>query len=190
MPAEPALAAVEVGSLARGLLVADRLVKRASVRLLRADPVTPGKLVVLFCGEVADTEEALEEALLAAGSHRLEALWLPHAHPSLQPALEGRLEGWSEGSALGVLECAGVCATLRAADAALKATEVELVAMHLARGIGGKGYFVLGGVQHDVEAALEAGAEAAGPEGVVGCESIARPHGDLGFVLGRLQGGL
>lgn len=183
----PALSVVEVGSIARGIVVADAIVKRAAVRLLRSDPVTPGKLVIVMAGPVAEVEESLDAAQEAAGVEELDVLLLPHAHPAIVPALEGIEREPLEG-AVGVLELATVAATLRAADAALKEAETELAALHLARGIGGKGYVVLSGEQHAVEASLDAGDGAVEAQHRVGRELIARPHPDLDWVLGRVQG--
>ena len=183
----PCLAVIELRSIARGVVVADALVKRAAVRLLRSDPVTPGKLLILFVGQVAEVEEALDAARDAAGGEELDVLILPMVHEAIVPALEGTAETPVDGS-LGVLEMATVSATLRAADAALKTADVTLMALHLARGIGGKGYVVLGGEQHALEAALDAGFEAVDVESRVGRELIARPHPDLDWVVGRLRG--
>jgi hypothetical protein len=44
-----------------------------------------------------------------------------------------------------VVEVSSVAGTLLAADAALKAAQVRLLKLHLARGIGGKGYFSMTG---------------------------------------------
>ena len=52
---------------------------------------------------------------------------------------------------------------------------MTLVDLHLARGIGGKGYLVVSGALPDVEAALDAGAEAGGAEHLVGRELLANP---------------
>jgi len=183
----PALSVVEVGSIARGVVVADAIVKRATVRLLRSDPVTPGKLVIVMAGQVAEVEESLEAAREVAGVEELDVLLLPHAHPAIVPALDG-IEREPTDGALGVLELSTVAATLRAADAALKEAETRLVALHLARGIGGKGYVVLQGEQHDVEASLDAGEGAVDHAHRVGRELIARPHPDLDWVLSRIQG--
>jgi microcompartment protein CcmL/EutN len=79
-----------------------------------------------------------------------------------------------------------VCSTLLAADTALKAADVALVALHLARGIDGKGYFVFTGPQDAVEASLEAGELAVTPDRRAGSELIARPHPDVDWALGRL----
>lgn len=186
-PAEthPALAVLETRSIARGLTVCDALVKRAPVRLLMADPVTPGKLTIVFAGGVAEVEEALDAAREMAATDELDHLLLPQVHEAIVPALDGAEPPPIDGS-LGALEMRTVSATLRAADAALKAADVTLVALHLARGIDGKGYVVFTGTQDSVEASLDAGDDAVAPEARAGRELIARPHPDLDWVLGRL----
>jgi microcompartment protein CcmL/EutN len=182
----PALAVVEVASLARGVQVSDALCKKAPVELLQADPVTPGKLLIVFTGEVAEVEESLEAAREVAGVHELDVLVLPHAHPALVPALGRGVQRGSLDGALGVLELNTAAATLLAADRALKETDVALVALHLARGIGGKGYVAFAGTQDAVEASLDAGEGAVDMAHRAGRELIARPHEGLDWVLGRL----
>ncbi len=181
----PALGVLEVGSIARGLFVADALVKRARVRMLRADPVTPGKYLLVFAGPEEETKESLDAALDAAGADAIDSLLLPGVHGAILPALDGVQPGPVDGS-LGVLEMRTVAATLLAADAALKTADVVLVGLHLARGIDGKGYVVFSGAQESVEASLEAGDEAVSPEHRAGRELVARPHPDMLFALTRL----
>ena len=182
---EPALAVIELASIARGVSVVDALVKRAKVRLLMADPVTPGKLVIIFAGPVAEVEESLLAAREAAGGEELDTLLLPGVHEVLPAALQ-KVDAPPINGSIGVLELSTVASTLLATDALLKAADVELVALHLARGIGGKGYVAFTGEQHSVEAALDAGDEAVAPEHRVGYELIARPHPDVDWMLGRL----
>ena len=55
----PALALVELASIARGHRVADAMCKRAPVVLLRTDWVSPGKYLVLVEGEVAAVDSFL-----------------------------------------------------------------------------------------------------------------------------------
>jgi microcompartment protein CcmL/EutN len=185
-PAYPALAAIEVESIARGLIVVDGLVKRAEVRLLMADPVTPGKMVIVFSGQVAEVEESLDAAREAVGDAELDVLFLPHIHEAIVPAFVSGVDAPPITASLGILEFATISSTLIGADKALKAAEVELVALHLAKGIGGKGYFVFTGEQDSVEASLEAAEQAVADDLLVGRELIPRPHPDMDWVLGRL----
>jgi len=181
----PALAVVEIESIARGLVVADAIVKRAPVRLAVADPVTPGKFVIVFVGDEAAVDESLEAGREAAGTTELDVLLLPFAHPALLPALAGVEPPPVEGS-LGILELRTVSATILAGDRALKAAQVELAALHWARGVDGKGYLVVTGEHDAVEAALDAGFEAVEPALRIGRELVPRPHPDLDWVLSRL----
>jgi microcompartment protein CcmL/EutN len=180
-----ALALVEIASLARGLVCADAAVKRAQVELLACEAVTPGKYLLLFGGGVAEVGEALAAAEEIAGAQKLDRLWLPQAHPQLLPAVRAGSAGLPakakehEGASVGVVELLTVAAALRAADAACKAARVELQLLHLARGIGGKAWFVLRGELPDVEAAVLAAQTIAGEGMVAGAEIIARPHADL-----------
>ena len=181
----PALAALEVDSIARGLVVVDVLVKRAQVTLVRTDPVTPGKILICFAGREEEVLESLMVAKEESQARLCDALLLPAAHRSLLEALDGKLDRAVQG-AVGVLEFSTACATLLAADAALKCADVRPLALHLCRGIGGKGYFVFEGHQDAVEAALEAGDSVVEPTLRVGNELIARPHPDFDWSLQRL----
>jgi microcompartment protein CcmL/EutN len=182
----PALAVLEVASIARGLTVADGLVKRAAVRILVADPVTPGKYLLVFTGGEEEVLEAMEAGQALAGADAIDSLVLPGVHRALPQALGG-LEAPPIDGALGTLEMKTAAATLLAADAALKVADVTLVALHLCRGIDGKGYVVFTGAQDAVEAALEAGDDAVEPSQRAGNELIARPHPDVHWALGRLR---
>ncbi len=175
----PALAIVELSSIARGYFVLDAMDKRAAVRVLHADPITPGRFFIALTGGEAELEEAVDAGVEAAGDSRIDHTFLAYAHPSLLAAVaEGARRRPPDGS-VGVLELNALAATVRAADAALKCAEVTLVDLHLARGIGGRGVVVLTGDLADVEAALEAGAEAAGAGRLIGRELIANPEGAL-----------
>lgn len=177
----PAIALVEVASIARGHRVADAMVKRAPVTLLRCEPVSPGKLLVLVAGDVASVDEAFRAGLDVAGDTTLDKLFLPQAHAQLPAAVRGEARAGDVAAvdALGIVETTTVAATILAADAACKAAAVRLIEMQLARGIGGKAYFVVTGPLSEVEAAVEAGTGALAPAAVCGTEIIAAPHGEL-----------
>jgi microcompartment protein CcmL/EutN len=173
----PAIALLEMDSIARGILVADAIVKRAPVSIFMAEPVTPGKYLLLFSGGVAEVEESLKAGVEVAGSTLLDKLFLPQAARRLVDALEQRLEA-TMGESFGIVETETVGSALLAADTALKRAEVWLRRLHLARGIGGKGYFVLSGPLHMVQAAVDAAAAAIEPQLLKATEIIGRPHPD------------
>jgi microcompartment protein CcmL/EutN len=176
------LALLEVASLARGVVAADAVVKRAPVELLECGAVSPGKYLVLFAGGVAEVEEAASAGAQAAGESLLDRLVLQQAHSQILPALRAGARGHVHDAAsdsAGMVELLSVAAALRAADAACKAAGVRLQLLHLARGIGGKAWFIVRGDLDSVEAAVLAASQAAGEGLLAGAEIIAAPHADL-----------
>lgn len=177
-----ALAMLEVDSVARGLLCLDALVKRAPVDVLEANLIEPGRFLILFCGGVAEVEEAHAEALARAEDAVVDQLLLPRAHEAVLTGLRGlvRMGGPDELDTLGVVEGRRVASTLEALDRSLKDADVSLAGVRVAGGLGGRAYYVVFGVQHDVEAALEAGAAILTARGTLHrVERIARPHADM-----------
>ena len=69
---------------------------------------------------------------------------------------------------------------LQAADAAVKAGDIELIEVRVARGLGGKCFVSMTGDVADVKAGVEAGARIATEQGVlINTEVIANPHPEL-----------
>ncbi len=181
----PALGVIETSSVARGLAVADQMVKKAPVELVLARPVSSGKHVILISGDVASVEEAMAIALTTAGGLLVDRLQLPQAADGVLAALRETPAPPRDGDALGIFETSSIAASLLAADAACKAAEIVLTELRLGDGLGGKAYFILAGEHADVEAALLA-AEHATPTAVqLGRELIARPHDDFLSYLRR-----
>lgn len=175
----PSIALLELESIARGIYVADAVVKRAQVLIDRAEPVSPGKYLLLFHGEVAEVEEAFAAGVETAGPTLLDRLLLPQAAAGLIAALGSGTQGTSDGESLGIVETHTVASALLAADTALKRADVRLLQLALARGIGGKGYFTVAGSQDMVEAALEGAGGCIDPSLLLATELISQPHPDI-----------
>lgn len=152
----PALLLLEFDSIAIGVLVGDAMAKRAPLNSLHAGTVQPGKYLILAGGEVANVDEARAAGLQAGRASLIDEIYLPEVHVAVVEALIGRSQVHSE-DALGVVETRTVASTLAAADASVKGADVELQQIRLADGLGGKGYYVVGGSISDVEAAVEFG---------------------------------
>ena len=177
-PIEPALALLELDSIAAGIEAGDAMAKRAPIDVIRAGTVHPGKYLVLVGGAVGDVEEALEAGREVGASSVLDVVLLPDVHPDVVPAIRGaRREG--RGEALGIIETTTVAAVVEAADAGLKGARVRLLELRLADDLGGKGYLLFDGSVADVEAAVEIGsARIAGSPGAVQ-RVIPQLHGEM-----------
>ena len=175
----PALAVVELSSIARGHRVADAMLKRAPVRLMRADAISPGKFLVLVEGDVAAVDESFRVGTDVAGDRAVDKLFLPQPHVTLWPALAGEANAAEGVESLGIVETTTVAATVRAADAAAKAARVRISEMQLGRGIGGKAFFTVTGLLGEVEAAVEAALGVLDAALVHTTEIIPAPHADF-----------
>jgi microcompartment protein CcmL/EutN len=180
-PDGPALGLIELCSVARGVFTCDAMVKKAHVRLVDAGSTHPGKYSILIGGGVDEVAEAMAAGASAAADALIDQLFLPFPHADLVTVLAGPQDPPLE--SIAVLETFSIAATIRGADAALKAAQVQAVSIKLARDLGGKGFFVLTGLLHDVEEAVRAGKAAIGPGLLAGCEIVANPHPDVANAL-------
>ncbi len=164
---EPALALLELDSIAAGIEAGDAMAKRAPIEVLRAGTVHPGKYLVLVGGAVGDVEEALAAGREVGAAAVRDVVFLPNVHPDVVAAMRGA-RGIAAGEALGVIETATVAAAIEAADAGLKGARVRLLELRLADDLGGKGYLLFDGPVAEVEAAVEIGGDrVAGSPGLV-----------------------
>jgi microcompartment protein CcmL/EutN len=170
---------VEVNSIAKGFEVCDAMAKTANVTVLVAKTICPGKYIIMVGGDVAAVRQSVEAGAAMAASTIVDTFVIPNIHPSVLPAISGG-NSIEAVLAMGVIETYSVAATIEAADAAVKASTVIPLRMHLAFGIGGKSYVVLSGEVADMNAAVEAGASVASEKGfLVNRVVIPRPHQQL-----------
>jgi microcompartment protein CcmL/EutN len=153
---EPALALLELSSIAAGVQAADAMAKRAPIDVLKAGTVHNGKYLVLVGGEVADVEESLAAGRETGGSAVLDFVFLPHVHPEVVATIGGARAPEAT-DALGIVETTTVAAAILCADAGVKGALVRLVELRLADGLGGKGVVLFSGEVADVEAAVRLG---------------------------------
>lgn len=173
-----ALAVLELSSIARAFPVTDAMVKRADCELWRVGPISPGKFLIILRGGVAEVDESYRAGLDAAGEMLVDQVFLPQVDPQVPAVIRAAPSGLLV-DALGVVETSSCASAVRGADAAVKAAEIELVHLHLGRGIGGKAVFAFCGALHDVQAGLEAAVDGVGGEFLVTREEIPAPHGAM-----------
>ncbi len=174
-----ALAVLDFANIPTGMWAVDAILKKAPIAFMRAGTVTRGRYLVVFGGSTAATAESLAEALALSGAAVIDHALLPDAHPALFDAISGARKK-SEGSLL-IMETETASSIVRAVEAALKGTPVELIELRLSDvGLAGKGIALIAGSLHDVEAAAVlaaagAGVDAPPPRGF-SHRLIAAPH--------------
>jgi microcompartment protein CcmL/EutN len=155
----PALAFIELSSISRGLVLTDVILKKAPVRVITSQPVSSGKHVILFFGDVASVEESYQAAIEQAEGCVVKQILIPAVHTGLVPYLDSLWEmdptSRSIGDSVGIAESTTMAGAILAADRALKTANVLLCRMRLGQGIGGRAYFVVSGRQEEVEAASD-----------------------------------
>ena len=152
-----AIGIVEVSSIARGYQVADAVLKRADVEIVVNRTICPGKYMVLISGDVDAVNASIETGIQVGAHSVVDHFIIPNVHADVFPAISG-VAHLPELKALGVIEGFSVASVIEAADAAVKAANIQLINVHLAMAIGGKGFVVLTGEVGAVESAVEAGA--------------------------------
>lgn len=151
---EPALALLEFSSIAAGIFAADAMVKRATLDVIHAGTVQPGRFLVLLGGPVGEVEESLKAGKEAIPHALTDHIFLPGVHSDVVRALAAGRSLQPEDDALGVVETLTVPAAIHAADKGVKGANVTLMEIRLADGLGGKGIVFFTGLVADVEAAL------------------------------------
>ncbi len=175
---QPAIALIELDSIAIGVQTGDAMVKRAPVQLTYAGTVHPGKYLVLVGGEVASVEEAYQAGLATGAAAVIDSILLPGVHPDVVAALRGERQQAS-GDALGVVETRTVAATIGAADRGIKGAEVSLMEMRLADHLGGNAFCTFSGLVADVDAAVELAVQGLAPEQLVAQVVIPQLHEEM-----------
>lgn len=173
------LALLELDSVARGYRTLDAMVKESPITVVHANLVEPGKFLILFGGGVAETEASFRIGVDLAAETVLDQVFLPLVDPRVWAGLRG-VQAVDSPDTVGVIEGRSIAGVLEACDRSLKMADVGLCGLRVAVGLGGKAFYVVHGLQHDVEAAIEAGVGVLTARGSLHrAERIARPHPDF-----------
>ncbi|MBP2649310.1 MAG: microcompartment protein [Firmicutes bacterium] len=174
-----AIGLLELKNVVKGIQVADSMLKAANVELIFAQPLCPGKYVVMVSGDVGAVQSAVRTGKSIGQEAVVDEFVLPNIHPNVFPAISGCSEIKTL-NALGVIESYSVASAIIAADAAVKAAAVQLIEVRLARGMGGKSVVLLTGDVGAVTAAIRTGSEVIKDSGfLVDQIVIAAPHKNL-----------
>ena len=180
MKKHPAIAVVEFSEIPTGMSATDAMLKKSPIAFVKCGTITRGRYLTLIGGTTASVDEALREALAHGGAAVVDHLFLADVHPRVYEAMLGRRKPGNTG-ALAIIETDTVAANVRAAEAALKGTPVDLIEIRLAdSGLSGRGLSLYQGALPDIEAAIEIAARHADHSGgALRYRIIPSPHDGL-----------
>ncbi|MCR4704655.1 MAG: BMC domain-containing protein [Lachnospiraceae bacterium] len=174
----------EIMSIPTGMEACDAMLKAAEVELISAGCVCAGKYYIVVSGEVAAVKSSIEAGKAVAESLLIDSMVIPNVDPQVAPAIAActmvdRL------NALGIMETYSLCAAVHAADAAVKAAEVDLLEVRLGRGLGGKSFILLTGEVAAVQSAIKAAEALEETQGLMARSAvIPSPHPDMLRAIG------
>ena len=180
MKKHPAIAVIEFSDIPTGMSATDAMLKKAPIAFVKCGTITRGRYLTLIGGSTASVDEALREGRAHGGPSVLDHLLLADVHPRVYEAILGWRKPGNAG-ALAIIETDTVAANVRAAEAAMKGTPIELIEIRLAdTGLSGRGLSVYQGSLPDIEAAIEIATRYVDRSGgQLRHRIISRPHGGL-----------
>ena len=174
-----AIGMIEFNSIARGIYVADQMVKTSDVEIVTANSVCPGKYIAIVHGDVSSVETSVKRGLEMVEEFFVDSIVIPNVHAGVFPAIVSTTMP-TDIQALGILESYSLATMVIAADAVLKAAQLEPIEVRLGTGLGGKSYFTFTGDVAAVKAGIEVGKEIIGGNGMmIDAEIIPSPSKKL-----------
>ncbi|NLJ24421.1 MAG: BMC domain-containing protein [Firmicutes bacterium] len=175
---DKAVGILELASVADGYLVANEIKKNTVTRLWLADPICPGRFLLIISGDVASIRAAMEMAQALVQDEILSEGMLASIHPGVLEALVSP-KGLPVGKALGIVETLAIAPAILAADGAVKTAQVELIELRIAGGMGGKALVLFAGEVDAVKAALTKAQHLVEPTALASSVLVASPHLEL-----------
>lgn len=170
---------LEYKSIAKGIEAADAMVKAANVELLLSTPICPGKYITIIGGDVGAVKNAVEVGKTIGGAFLIDFHVIMNVNEAVFPALTATLE-IDKVASIGVIETISAIGSIVAGDIAVKAANVQLLEIRIARGLGGKGFVIITGEIAAVKSAIKActvGLEDTGA--IISAVEISSPSKDL-----------
>lgn len=178
MKEKKCIGVVELASLYKGFEVQDAVLKSANVEKLLARTICSGKYIIIVRGEISDVESCLETAKEIGEFAIVNAVLIPNIDEKVFPAIVGTTTLDSPSvDGMAILETFSVAAAIKAADLAAEEAEIDIMRIHVAMAIGGKGLVVFTGNIDALKASLVPALEYLKEDGsLAGYSLLTNPH--------------
>ncbi len=147
---------IELTSIAKGIEVADAMIKAGNVELIFAKASCPGKYYIMIAGNVDSVNASIRQGEVVGESFIVDTLILSKINEQVIKAIN--MSAMPEKvKAVGVMEFFSVTSAILAADIAVKSSLVDIIDIRLGTSIAGKSFVVLTGEVGAVNSAIDAG---------------------------------
>jgi len=176
---DKSIGVVEFRSIAAGISAVDIIVKASQVKILDARTICPGKYYIIFAGMVSAVKNSMDVIESESGAFIIDSVAIPNVYPQIFASLNAASDITSLKS-IGIIETLSAPSIIWAANAAIKATDIDIVEIRIARALGGKNICVINGQLSDVKESVNAAiVYAQERDFLVDWQVIAAPHQDL-----------
>ncbi|MBU3812504.1 MAG: BMC domain-containing protein [Candidatus Niameybacter stercoravium] len=151
------IGALEFRSISKGIEVSNEIVKKANVEIIYFKTICPGKFLVIVTGDEGEVNEAIDYGVIIAENTLVDSFKVHAVSTPIIAAFKNKYDSKEIADAVGIMETTKVCAGIKALDAALKSSDIKLIKMHLAFGIGGKLVYIVTGTLSSIEYGLAQG---------------------------------
>ncbi len=149
-----ALGLIETSSIPKGMKILDSILKKTQVNLITSKPICPGKYLIIIRGTVESINIALNIATTIGEKAILYSCSIDKLNDKVFYALKERKKPENI-EALGIIETKTSIASIVLADVLCDSSDIELVRLRLANGIGGKGLIIFAGDVSSVKNAIQ-----------------------------------
>lgn len=173
------MCAIEFRSISKGIEVSNEMVKKAFVEVVYLKSICPGKFLAILSGNEEEVKEAIEYGIRIGSSFIVDRFIINAIHLDIIKGLKNKYSSKDINGAIGIVETSKVCSGIIALNKTLKSSEVILVKLQLAFGIGGKLVYIISGDLSSVENGVKAGEEILNPKDIVNTSIIPYPHEEI-----------
>jgi len=150
------IALIEFSKIAVGIKSADIMLKTAEIDIIHSKFICPGKYSILISGDLSAVEAALFSGLEVGKKDKavVESFLIANIADQVMQSIKKGNGNLKDLNSLGILEYNNIASIIKAADTAVKSSEIELVKLRLAMAVGGKGILIFTGETEACKQAL------------------------------------
>ncbi len=155
----------EFKSVSRGMVVTDSMAKSASINIVRAGTLCPGKYVAIAEGGISALMSAESIAREQGGRHLFSSAMVSSINRKVIEAIGGNLGNPGPDGAIGIIEGPNMADLVSSSDIALNSARVDFIEYRLARGCGVNSFYIITGALSALSEAVKNAAAYLGERG-------------------------